>query len=793
MICFLAGNELINKLQTMKTFAGLCLTLLITLNVNAQNAKKFYKTGEEFFEAAKYSDAITQFTSAIAINPEYKDAYVMRGKAYEKTNDFEKAADDFNRALVLNPKDEELCYYLGRSLYELKKYNESISVLNKSTQLNKKYIPAYQQKILVLLALEQGLQAVKVSDSTLNMDGNAYNYYLHGMVNERLNSKQKAEWAYSKAIKEDKKFTDGYIALANLQADLNKADEAMLNVNEALKLEPNSRAALIVRSKIFLKKLDYRNGIDDISRGIVLSPNDEELFYIRGTYYQQFSQHQNAINDFNKIITLNPKHADAYYQRARSYEEIANYQAAIKDYQALVKISEFDAKAHKLLKEAQERLFELNRETENPQITVLEPTPKDKFVFEIPKNKANVKIRGFIKDKSDIKTVKVNDQEIKFDKLNDQCDFYTEIPIDSTGIITVSAIDIYNNIEKVNYNLKFTEINPPRVSIIAPYASDNGEVFLDSNDPNLYIEGKVIDESGIKSILIEGVSASFKLDEANPTFSATINVNNKTKFTVIATDIYGNEKPVEFKLNREAANLLTNNPMGKTWVIFIENSSYRTFASLEGPVKDVSIMKTALAKYQINNVIHKQNMTKEQMEKFFSIELRDLVRSNRVNTILVWYAGHGKFINETGYWIPVDATRDDEFTYFNIGVLRASLQSYTSLAHTLIVTDACESGPSFYQAMRGEITEPSCMDWQKSRLKSSQVFSSAGYELAVDRSQFTQTFANMLASNPNACIPIESIVLKVTSTVSQNNTQKPKFGKITGLADEDGTFFFISK
>jgi hypothetical protein len=111
----------------------------------------------------------------------------------------------------------------------------------------------------------------------------------------------------------------------------------------------------------------------------------------------------------------------------------------------------------------------------------------------------------------------------------------------------------------------------------------------------------------------------------------------------------------------------------------------------------------------------------------------------------------------------------------------------------LIVTDACESGPSFYQAMRGEITEPSCMDWQKSRLKSSQVFSSAGYELAVDRSQFTQTFANMLASNPNACIPIESIVLKVTSTVSQNNTQKPKFGKITGLADEDGTFFFISK
>jgi hypothetical protein len=29
--------------------------------------------------------------------------------------------------------------------------------------------------------------------------------------------------------------------------------------------------------------------------------------------------------------------------------------------------------------------------------------------------------------------------------------------------------------------------------------------------------------------------------------------------------------------------------------------------------------------------------------------------------------------------------------------------------------------------------------------------------------------------------------------VSQNNHQKPLFGKITGLEDEDGTFFFISK
>ena len=228
--------------------------------------------------------------------------------------------------------------------------------------------------------------------------------------------------------------------------------------------------------------------------------------------------------------------------------------------------------------------------------------------------------------------------------------------------------------------------------------------------------------------------------------------------------------------------------------MFIENANYQTFASLEGPTKDVSLMKTVLAKYQVNNVIHRKDMTKDAMEKFFQLELRDMVKSNRVNTVLIWYAGHGKFINETGYWIPIDAKRDDEFSYFNINGLRASLQSYpNTLTHTLVITDACESGPSFYQAMRSEIKERSCGDWQASRMKSSQVFSSAGYELAKDNSQFTKTFANLLQSNPDACMPIESIVLKVTNTVSQGNQQKPKFGKIAGLQDEDGTFFFMAK
>ena len=96
--------------------------------------------------------------------------------------------------------------------------------------------------------------------------------------------------------------------------------------------------------------------------------------------------------------------------------------------------------------------------------------------------------------------------------------------------------------------------------------------------------------------------------------------------------------------------------------------------------------------------------------------------------------------------------------------------------------------------MRSTNEVKSCNDWQATKFKSSQVFSSAGYELATDNSQFTKTFANTLSSNPDACIPIETVVTKVSSAVQKSGAkQKPKFGKIAGLEDENGTFFFIKK
>lgn len=760
----------------------------------AQNARQFYKVGEEFYENGLYDDAIKQFTSAINLDPEMEKAYLSRAGVYEKMNDFNSALDDYKKLCIFDDKEKEYFFKSAEMSYKLNDYPQCLITVNKALKISKAYSQALELKFNTLFAMENYSEALEISKEALRYKESAVNFYNYGRINEVTGNWDEAQDAYKKAIRKNGNFLEVYVSYADLLRRKNELIKALEIINKPISLNKNYIPAYKVRSAIYADQMNYSKAIDDVSTILLIDPDNTDMYFLRGQYYQGYAQHMNAISDFSKVISIKPDFAEAYFKRAFSNEQIQRFDDAISDYKKLAIIAEDDEKAMELLEEAEKRLFELNREGQKPVVALVTPEEKEGHVLFIPRTETIIPIVGKVKDKSDIKSILVNSMDIPFTFKEDSYEFLTSVDLTGIEQLKLEVSDVYDNTETVIYDIFRTEVQAPLVRVIAPYASDNNVIYLDNNDPMIYVEGTIKDESLIKSIYIGDVIASYIPEDLNPNFQAMINITNKNSFVVKATDAYGNLSETTFSINRESANLASENPMGKTWVVFIENSNYQSFASLEGPTKDITLMKTALAKYSIHNFIHKKDLTKQELEKFFAIELRDLLRSNRVNSLLVWYAGHGKFVNETGYWVPVDAKRDDEFTYFNINALRASMQSYpTNVNHTLVITDACESGPSFYQAMRSGLQVRNCNDVASVRLKSSQVFSSAGYELAVDNSQFTRTFANVLGNNSDACLPIESIVQKVTDAVVNSNQQKPQFGKIAGLEDENGTFFFIAK
>lgn len=769
--------------------------LLLSFSVSAQSPKKIYKTGMDFYDSKNYNDAIEQFTKAIELETDYVDAYVKRGESYLELKKPQEAADDFRRALAFDNKNEDLFYKTGVIYYNMESDSLAGLMFSKAIGLKKSDLNSYPYLILVYLRNQKKDQALAVAKQWVGQKSYDLSNYYEGMAYDSLAQYTNSYNSYDKAIKFNTSFVMGYIGKSRAELNLNRLSGAYADVNRAISLDKNNVEAYVLKSQIGVANKDYPNAINDISRAIVLEPDNKELYVQRGMYNMEFSQYANAIGDFNKVIVLDPENPEGYYYRAQANAQTGNISQAVKDYERFADLSPGLVGMNVKLEDAKKQLYELNKESNNPELVLSEPLKRNPKEVQVSKSADAIKVAGMIEDQSLIQKIEVNNKNAEFDKkaLNPTFEISLPLAADENELKVVIS-DIYFNTNVYIFKIARTEVEPPIVVLRAPVASDNNEIFIDLDSPQLYIEGKINDDSKISVIRINDMLASYPLNDIGPVFSATISIANINTISIYAEDIFGNGKITEYTINREAIGVLADNPMGKTWVVFIENSNYQEFASLDGPEKDVTAMRSSLSNYKISNFIHRKDMSKEAIERFFSIELRDLVRANQVNSLLIWYAGHGKFINETGYWIPIDARRDDEFTYFNINIIKSSFQSYyTGLTHTLVINDACESGASFADLTRGESTDRRCGNWEDVRSKSSQVFTSAGYELAIDNSQFTKTFSNTLKNNPDACIPIDAIVKSVKKSVKQNNNQTPKFGVISGLGDENGTFFFIKK
>lgn len=761
----------------------------MAVTLQAQNPKKSYKSAKKFFENSQYNEALVELNTAIELDLSYTDAYVLRAQTNEKLDNVEAAANDYEKAASLDTKIVDYYYQAGRLNYLTKNYDRALKYLNEATILDSKHFQALQYMSFAYIKKDEYKKAIVAIDNAMLVEQTFMCFYVRAVAQDSLGNYSQAIADYNKAIGMNPGYQKAFFALAKTYLKNNQADEALEIANRSVQKFSNEAEAYEVRSYIYHSRGELLNAINDLSKLETMVEDVAPVLYTRGRYYFEFEQYQNAKSDFSQLLIKAPERTDALYWRARCNEEMMETEAAIDDYTHYLSIANPDK--NKFFAQATSSLFELKREQIAPIVVIDTPMVMDGNKLAILKDADRINIIGSINDASPIESFTINQVAVP---VSSEKTFNYTLNINGVNSLSFVATDVYKNTSEVVFDLMKMETDRPIVRITTPYASDNGEIYLDSDDPNLFVEGYIEDESLIKDIYVDGVRASFNDSELNPHFTATVDLTEKDKIVVTATDAFSNTVEKSFTLNREGATIAEDNPMGKTWVVFIENSNYETFASLEGPTKDVSTMKAALAGYEVHNFIHKTDMTKKDMEKFFSIELRDQVKKNNVNSLLVWYAGHGKFINETGYWIPVDATRDDEFTYFNINALKAGMQSYSQfITHTLVVTDACESGPSFYQAMRSTNDIRACDDVNATKFKSSQVFSSAGYELASDNSQFTKTFAKSLQFNEEVCIPIESIVNQVTEAVSTNENQKPQFGKIAGLEDENGTFFFIRK
>ena len=78
-----------------------------------------------YFEAGQTTVALDEIKQALAADPNFADAYNLRGLAYMRLDDAGMAEDSFRRAIALNPREPNTLHNYGWLLCQQKRYGDA--------------------------------------------------------------------------------------------------------------------------------------------------------------------------------------------------------------------------------------------------------------------------------------------------------------------------------------------------------------------------------------------------------------------------------------------------------------------------------------------------------------------------------------------------------------------------------------------------------------------------------------------------------------------------------------------
>ena len=100
-----------------------------------------------YFEQGQTKVALDEIKQSLAIDPNYAEAYNLRGLVYMRLNDIPLAEDSFRRALALNSRDADVAHNYGWLLCQQARYGESFKFFAQAAAN-----PTYTGKAKTLMA-----------------------------------------------------------------------------------------------------------------------------------------------------------------------------------------------------------------------------------------------------------------------------------------------------------------------------------------------------------------------------------------------------------------------------------------------------------------------------------------------------------------------------------------------------------------------------------------------------------------------------------------------------------------
>ena len=287
----------------------------------SQNRADEAKTPEG--KQKEYEAAITHYTNAIELKPDFANAYNNLGNVYADKSELDNAIRDFTTAIQLQPYLADAYNGRGSAYADKGELDNAIKDYTKAIQLRPNFAIAYNNR------------------------GNAH--VDKGELDNAIRD-------YTKAIELKPDLAAVYRHRGDVYKIKGDFEKAVTDYSTAIELDPDDAAAYNNRGNAYQEKGDFDQAIRDYTQAIQLNPDYANAYNNRGAAHGRKGDFDQAIRDYTQAIQLNPDYANAYNNRGAAHGRKGDFDQAIIDHTQAIQLEQNYANAYRNRGEAWLRL-----------------------------------------------------------------------------------------------------------------------------------------------------------------------------------------------------------------------------------------------------------------------------------------------------------------------------------------------------------------------------------------------------------------------------------------------------
>jgi tetratricopeptide (TPR) repeat protein/S1-C subfamily serine protease len=302
------------------------------IQINPQFIEAYYSRGTDKGKTGDKKGAIADYNVAIQIDPKYALAYNNRGIDKSALGDKKGAISDYDIAIRLDPKYAPTYYNRGIAKSDLGDKKGAISDYDNAIRLDPQSGLAYNNRGISKSSLGNKKGAIADFNTAIKINPkNAQSYSNRGAAKSGLGDIKGAIADYDIAIRLNPKYIEAYFNRGLSKSDLGDKKSAIADYDIAIQIDPQFAKAYYSRGNAKSDLGDKKGAMSDYDIAIRIDPQDYGSYYNRGIVKLKLGNQKGAMSDFNSAIQINPQYGEAYVNRGNAKYNLGDKKGAIAD------------------------------------------------------------------------------------------------------------------------------------------------------------------------------------------------------------------------------------------------------------------------------------------------------------------------------------------------------------------------------------------------------------------------------------------------------------------------------